>query len=124
MLQDQQGAASNTSRRPTWLIGAVVALVAAAVVKTVVVEEVAGTLMGATMSLPGITPEDKVLPSRSAKFVINLTTPPLSVGIGLKKISSPVKTTRLQDIQRPTLLTPIGTLIVELPTTLQVSSIS
>jgi hypothetical protein len=102
----------------------VVASVAAAVVKTVVVEEVVGTLMGATMSLPGITLEDRVLPSRSGKSVINLTTPPLSVGIGLKKISSPATTTRMQDIQRPTVLTQIGTLIVELSTTLQVSSIS
>jgi hypothetical protein len=40
------------------------------------------------------TQEDKAPPSLSAKFVIDLTTMLLSVGIGLKRITSPTTTRR------------------------------
>jgi hypothetical protein len=91
------------------------------VVQTANMEEVAGILVDATIALLGTTLEDRALPSRSAKFAINLTMPPLSVGIGLKRTSSPT-TARVQDTQRPTVLTKIGMLIVELLTTSKVSS--
>jgi hypothetical protein len=54
-------------------------------------------LVGATLLEQ--TQEDKALPSRSAKFVTDLTALLLSVGIGLKRITSPTTTTRMQGLR-------------------------
>jgi hypothetical protein len=91
-----------------------------AAVVIVDVGEAAGILVGAATALPEAIVENRDLSSPSAISATSQTITPLSVGIGLKRIFSPTMA-RMQDTRRPMVLTPSGTLTLELSTTLQVS---
>jgi hypothetical protein len=85
-------AATSTSHPLTWPLEVVEAIVA--VEETEAATAGVVVLVGATLLEQ--TQEDKALPSRSAKFVIDLTTLLLSVGIGLRRITSPTTTKTMQ----------------------------